>query len=109
MVEEEAITMHKVEIPLEWQISGDLETRFANNLVVAHSESEFYLTFFETVPPITLGDPARLAALESVTAKAVARIAVAAGRMEGFIDAMQRNLDRYRQAKELNLDQEEEN
>ena len=92
--------VHKVAIPLEWQVPEDLKTHFATNVVVSHSEAEFFLTFFEVVPPFILGDVEKLAALKSVPAQAVARIAVAADRMEAIIDAMQRNLESYRKSKE---------
>ncbi|MFQ5758873.1 MAG: hypothetical protein ACE5IF_04280 [Candidatus Bathyarchaeia archaeon] len=89
------------EIPLEWRIPEDLETHFATNIVISHSKGEFFLTFFEVVPPIILGDVDKLAALKSVPAQAVARIAIAADRMEGMIDALKRNLESYRKSKEL--------
>jgi len=88
-------------IPLEWRIPEDLETHFATNIVISHSKGEFFLTFFEVVPPIILGDAEKLAALESVPARAVARIAIAADRMGDLIDAMQRTLESYRKSKEL--------
>jgi len=53
------------------------------------------------VPPLILGDVEKLAALKSVRAQAVARVAVAADRMEAIIDAMKRNLESYRKTKEL--------
>jgi hypothetical protein len=101
MPAEEVETVRKVTIPLEWRVPEDLETHFATNVVVSHSEAEFFLTFFEVVPPFILGDVEKLAALKSVQAVAVARIAVAADRMEAVIDALKRNLESYRKTKEL--------
>jgi len=93
--------LDKVSIPLEWRVPEDLQTHFVTNVVIAHSEGEFFVTFFEVVPPVILGDVDKLAALGSIPARAVARIAIAADRMEGVIDAMKRNLEVYRKKKEL--------
>lgn len=93
--------IQKVGIPLEWRVPEDLQTHFATNIVISHSEAEFFLTFFEVVPPLILGDLEKLHTLESVPAQAVARIAVAADRMEGIIDAMRQNLENYRKTKAL--------
>ncbi len=101
MPAKEGEVVQKVAIPLEWRVPEDLETHFATNVVVSHSEGGFFLTFFEVVPPFILGDVEKLAELKSVPAKAVARVAIAADRMEPFIDAMKRNLESYRRAKEL--------
>ena len=101
MPAKEGEVVQKVAIPLEWRVPEDLETHFATNVVVSHSEAEFFLTFFEVVPPFILGDVEKLAALKSVPAVAVARVAVAADRMEAIIRAMQRNLESYRKDKQL--------
>jgi hypothetical protein len=103
---EEVKAVHKVAIPLEWRVPEDLETHFATNVVVSHSEAEFFLTFFEMVPPFILGDVEKLAALKSVPAVAVARVAVAADRMEAVIGAMKRNLENYRKTKEQQEEEE---
>lgn len=101
MPTKEVGTIQKVQIPLEWRVPEDLETHFATNVVISHSEAEFFLTFFEVVPPPVIGDVDSLRALKSVPAQAVARIAVAADRMEGIINAMRQNLENYRKMKAL--------
>ena len=103
----EVKAVQKVAIPLEWQVPEDLKTHFATNMVVSSSEGEFFITFFEVVPPFILGDVEKLTALKSVPAKAVARVAIAADRMEAFIDAMKRNLASYRKAKATEEKEEE--
>jgi len=101
MPAKEGVVVQKVAIPLEWRVPEDLETHFATNMVVAHSEGAFFITFFEVVPPFILGDVEKLTALKSVPAKAVARVAIAADRMEAFIDAMKSNLASYRKGKDM--------
>ncbi|OQB28016.1 MAG: hypothetical protein BWY10_00820 [Chloroflexi bacterium ADurb.Bin180] len=85
------------EVPIEWSGIEDLTTSFATNVVITHTESEFFITFFELVPPMLVGASASVDEIKSVRAKAVARVAVPAGRMEGFVQAMQENLQRYQE------------
>lgn len=88
------------ELPLEWYIPDDLPCQYATNMVVQHSEHEFIVSFFRASPPIILGPPEsvkdQIQGLESVRAECVARVIVSAGRMEGFIESLQTNLDRFR-------------
>jgi len=86
-------------VPLEWHISEDLISRYANNIVVQFEGHEFIISFFEVRPPVLLGSSeeieAKLKQFESVRAECVARIIVAADRMPGFVEALQANLNKY--------------
>ena len=89
----------KVQVPIEWHISEDLDSKYATNLVIQHSEHEFIIDFFETRHPLILGDPDQVREqwekLESVRAECVARIIVSPNRMQEFINLMQAALNKY--------------
>jgi len=99
-MDEEEVAARK-EIPIEWIIPEDTVTRYASNMVVQHTESEFIISFFETQPPIILGTPdeaeALMSQLRSVRAKCVARVVVSPKRMEEFITVLQNNLAKYQE------------
>lgn len=86
-------------VPIDWQIPRGLVPRYATNMLVQHGEHEFILSFFETWPPIVMGPPEdvedRFRNIDSIEARCVGRVIVAADRMPGFIEALQTNLDRY--------------
>jgi len=89
----------KVQVPIEWHISEDIDSKYATNLVIQHSEHEFIINFFEMHPPLILGAPDQVREqwqkIESVQAKCVARIIVSPDRMQEFIDVMQAGLNKY--------------
>jgi len=86
----------EIRIPLEWYVPEELPTHYATNLVIQHTEQEFFITFFELVPPITLGKtPEEIEQVESIRARALTRVAISSGRLESFIRAMQDNLVKY--------------
>ena len=89
----------KVQVPIEWHISEDINSKYATNLVVQHSEHEFILDFFEMRRPLILGNPNQVREqwqkIESVRAECVAQIIVSPDRMQEFIDVMQAALDKY--------------
>lgn len=88
--------IEEIRIPLEWCVPEELPTHYATNLVIQHTEHEFFITFFELVPPITLGKtPEEITRIESVRARALTRVAVSPERLEEFIQVMQDNLARY--------------
>jgi hypothetical protein len=37
----------RILLPIEWHVPDELVTRYANNLLVQHTEHEFILSFFE--------------------------------------------------------------
>jgi hypothetical protein len=86
-------------LPIEWFVPDDLETRYATNFVVLHTQTEFMLYFFEVVPPISLvtstGGTQTFENVESVQAKAIARIVVSPSRMPEFMNALQENWSKF--------------
>lgn len=89
----------KIQVPIEWHISENIDSKYATNLIIQHSEHEFIIDFFEMRHPWILGAPDRVREqrekLESVRAECVARIIVSPDRMQEFINAMQANLNKY--------------
>jgi hypothetical protein len=82
------------------EIPVDLETHFADDLIVQHRAEFFTLTFSEILYPILLGDDdeetqRNLESVEAVTAKPVARIVVTPRMMRKIIEAMTENLEEY--------------
>jgi len=73
-------------------------SRYANNMVIQHSDQEFIISFFEVFPPLLFGTPGdldKVAALKSVRGECVARVIVSAERLPIFIQALQTNLERF--------------
>ena len=73
---------------------------FANNFVIQHDENEFHLLFFQTNPPLLLGESAdeiqkQAEKISSVETECVARIVVSAGRIPSVIQALSTNFLKY--------------
>ena len=87
-------------IPLEYRFPPDVISRYATNILVQNTASEFVLSFFEVRPPVLLGTPEenveRIKTLGPVPADCVARLVIAPSRMGSFIDAMQRIYEQYK-------------
>jgi hypothetical protein len=92
------LTPQEREIPLVWNIPEDLISGYATNILVQIGEHEFFVSFFETLPPVILR-PQDVDKLEKVTAECFARIVVAPERMQGFIDALQQQLNAFNEKK----------
>lgn len=89
----------EIRVPIEWHFREETAAHYVTHMVVQHTEHEFHISFFEARPPLLLGTPEeqREAAerIGSVRAECVARIIVAPGRMQEFIDVVQDNLNKY--------------
>ena len=88
-----------VQVPIEWHVSENVDSKYATNLVIQHSEHEFIINFFEIRLPLILGNQDQVREqwqnIKSVRAECVARIIVAPDRMQEFINVMQADLDKY--------------
>jgi len=86
-------------VPIEWYFPETIQSRYATNIIVHHSKTEFVISFFETIPPPLLGTPEeiqeQMKSIKSVRAECVGRIIVAAEKMPDFLKAMQENLEKY--------------
>ena len=80
-----------------WEIPSDLITRYATNLLVQSTDTEFILSFFETHPPMRFeaeaDEPFR--EVREASTKCVARVVVSAPRMEGFLAALTQSHARW--------------
>lgn len=85
-----------VEVPIEWYVPDSIISRYATNMVVQHTGQEFIISFFDTKPPIIIGQPTKeiLDGLKSVRAECIARVIVSPTRMSQFIEVLQTNLAR---------------
>lgn len=86
------------EISLVWNIPEDLISGYATNILVQIGEHEFFVSFFETLPPVVL-KPQDVEKLENVNAECFARVVIAPDRMQSFIDVLQRQLDLFNEKK----------
>ena len=93
-----------IEKPLAFRVSPDIQSKYATNMVVQHTDHEFVIHFFEARGPLLLGTPDDIATalkdMDAVPADCVARIIVAAERMPSFVQALQDNLNGYLAQKE---------
>jgi hypothetical protein len=91
------------QVPIEFVFPETPMTRFADYMLVQHTEYEFAISFFESERPVLLGGPEEnrevLNNLKSIKAYCVARVVISAGRMPIIVKALQENLARY-QAKQ---------
>lgn len=87
------------ELRIEWYAPEDLQTVYANHLVVQHTEHEFIVSLFSLVPPLITGSEqekrAQLNSLESVRAVCVGRFAISPSRYPAFVKTLQDNLSRF--------------
>lgn len=86
-----------VAVPINWNISDNIITRFASNMVVQLLEDEFKISFFETAPDIKLGLEGKLP--KEVQANCVASIIISAQKLPIFIKALQKQYEIYNQVK----------
>jgi hypothetical protein len=91
-------------IPLEFETPSDIQTVYATNMTIQHTEHEYILSFYEVVNPVLLGSlEEKLEALKkmgSVKAHCVARIVIAPGRMPNFLKVIQENMARIEPTQE---------
>ncbi|OGO75509.1 MAG: hypothetical protein A3K41_02515 [Chloroflexi bacterium RIFOXYD12_FULL_57_15] len=82
-------------VRLVWDSADDLPALYSNHLIVTHGgESEFHIIFGHLTPPLILAEsldeiPDRL------VIKPVAKIVVTPQTMRKFIEAMNKNLERF--------------
>jgi hypothetical protein len=88
-----------VQLPIDYAHAEEIISRYANNIVIQHTKHEFIISFFETLPPILIGEPnnikSKLEKLGRVRANCVARIVVSVENMPDFVNAIQENLKKY--------------
>jgi hypothetical protein len=92
------------QIPIKWYFPEHVETKYATNLIIQHTEEEFIISFFEIFRPPILGDDTeRKKAIEQIKfaeAKCVSRVAITPDKVPNIIKALQENLKRYNKRQE---------
>lgn len=87
------------EMSINWFVSDQIKTQYANNVVIQHSKNEFVFSFFEILPPMLLGSPqevqSQLQQMRTAHAECVARIVLTPESAENFARALQQNLANY--------------
>ena len=86
------------QVPVRFLVPRELRATYANHFLVNHQGQEFVLTFLEAVAPPIL-DEGALDTITEVEAVAFARIAVSGDKIPAIIDALQRNYDKYTNAR----------
>ena len=90
-----------ITLPIKWNIPDDIQSRYANNVLVQSGPYEIVISFFETQYPLLAGSPeenkAQLEQLGVVQANCVSRIIVSPELLAVIIDAMQTGLNAYQQ------------
>jgi len=89
------------QVSIKYTFPEDLKTQFVSNLVVQHEPGILILSFFETLPPIILGQTEEekhmaLEKIEFIESKCLARLIITPEKMEAFIKAMSENLNAYK-------------
>lgn len=88
-----------VGIPIDWHFPEGLITRYANNVIVQHTDEEFIISFFEILPPVLLGSreevKEKFEEIKKIPANCVARIIVPANAMSVFVSAITDNWGNY--------------
>jgi hypothetical protein len=87
---------HK-EIPIEWVVPEDVIARYASNVVVQKTESNYLISFFEIQPPLIIGDAEsinlNLSKIVRIPAKCVAQIYMSNEQIKAFYDLLHKLLD----------------
>jgi hypothetical protein len=90
-----------VELVVELAEPNDLQTRFANHMIVTRGPYESFITFYEIQPPTILGSPEekekQKKALKSIQGKAVARVVVPNQVVPSIIRALEENEEKAKQ------------
>lgn len=76
---------------------NNVQTIFANEMTVSHTNREFFVSFYRLEPPLILGeeDKAALLEMESVDAVLVARLAITPEFARAVTKALEINIGKY--------------
>lgn len=84
----------QVLIELRWDLSGNIPTIYANQLLITHAGGEFYLLFGEMTPPM-ISNPDKESLPEFVTVKPVAKMAITPANMVNIAAVIGQNVERF--------------
>ena len=90
--------VEEIEFRVVWEHEDSLPVLYSNQLIISHSGgSEFYLLFGHLSPPLPPNLTAEGKKSEFVSVKPIARIVVSPSAMENFIEAMSRNIEKFKE------------
>ncbi len=103
MSEAEQEEQQGITLPIDWHFPENIQSRYANNMLVQAGRLEFIITFFEMQLPMLLGTPEenkeKLEEMESIRAECVSKIILSPELVPGLISALQTELERYQSQK----------
>ena len=103
--EQEQQEAEGITLPIDWHIPEGIQSRYANNVLVQASWYEFIISFFEVQLPLLTGSPeenkAKLQQIGSVRADCVSKVVIPPDIVQGLINALQTELDKFSSQKSM--------
>ena len=97
--EQEQQQSDEITLSVDWHFPEGLQSRYANNVLVQIGQYEFVISFFEMQLPALLGSPqenkAKLKEMRTIQAECVSKIIMPPELVQGLIDALQTELDKF--------------
>lgn len=91
----------KTTLPIRWHVPDNLQSRYANNVLVQSSQYDIVISFFETQLPPLAGSPKenqeKLIEMGAIRADCVSRIIVSPELLPSIISALQTGLASYQE------------
>lgn len=88
-----------LDLQIEWKVPENIIRRYATNMYVQLGENEFFISFFEVIPPAFSGTPEQMAEqaknLKTVQANCVASIIVVPEKLPSFIRVLEQMMENY--------------
>ena len=100
MAEDSAVIVSQVEKPVLFFGLEDVLPLQADLAAIRHSHEFYTLLFFSAIVPV-VDDPQKLAGMENVPAKCIARIVLAPSTMERLYEAIGTNMEKRAKLLEL--------
>lgn len=92
-------------LPIELHTPDAIVSRYTNHMVVQHDGRDFFLSFYEVIPPLLVGDEderkRQAKDLKSIKANCVARIIIPKERMPSFLATLAKNLAQSKETEAL--------
>ena len=89
----------EVTLRVDWIFPENIQNRYANNVLVQIGPHEFVISFFEMQLPTLFGNPednkAKFKEMGEIRADCVSKIIVPPELVQGLIDALQTELDKF--------------
>lgn len=102
--EQEQQQSDEVTLSVDWHFPEGLLSRYANNVLVQSGQYDFVVSFFEMQLPVLIGSPEdnkmKLKEMGKVPAECVSKIIMPPELVQGLIDALQTELDKFSSQKQ---------